>query len=715
MKVAHGLVLAAMLCVARVDAIDFSESSLASEDAGTLSTAEQVDVGAETSTLTDTADTPPVQSTGDTDASCSKEFELAPETTETVESPTSDSPEILEAPKILGAPETPETPETPTSDTPEVESPVPSDESCSKEFDIAGSDDCDQELEIANVDDCSQGMDIAGDDCDDGVDIAGADDCGEELDVAGDETTADVSTDSATTSTETTLDTTTPDASTPDISTLDTSETDTSTVDTSTDTSTPSTETETSSSGIPEEEPMNPGKSKKEAEPAEPLLPTFSDSPDTETETSVETPTTSSETETVPENPIDTSLDTANAPETESEYESLPSDGPVEEPMNPGKSKKEAEPAEPLLPTFSDSPDTATETSVETPINTFSETETVPENPIDTSLDTANTPETGSESESLPSDVSVEEPMNPGKSKKEAEPAEPLLPTFSDSPDAATETLVETPIDTSLETPSETLVDASAEVPAEETPADVSSDTSTVPVPEVLTAASRDGPVPPESTEESTIDTLTDTATTPDAETPTEEDCLDGLDIADTEDCSKELDIAGSDCEEELNIAGTDSCSQEFDIPDIPEIPAETPIDTFAESPTDDSCNEELDIAGPSDTPTDASCEDELDIAGNDDIAPLTLSPTASNTMSSSSTTADQSPEQVSAFSAGAVKFMSADDSVDTGTSLVVPIVAAAAVCAALAIVGMIYIKRRSHKSKKAAGGIFTVDKNSAL
>lgn len=246
------------------------------------------------------------------------------------------------------------------------------------------------------------------------------------------------------------------------------------------------------------------------------------------------------------------------------------------------------------------------------------------------------------------------------------------------------------PIDTSSETPSETPVDVSAGIPGKEMQTDVSSDTST----------------------------------TPEAETPTEEDCSEGLDIADAEDCSNELDIAGSDCEEELDIAGTDSCSQGFDIPDIPEIPADTPmempadtpIDTLAESPTDDSCNEEFDIAGSSDTPTDASCEDELDIAGGSgDIAPLTLSPTASTTMSSSSTTADQSPEQVSAFSAGAVSFKSADDTVDTGSPLVVPVVAAAAVCAALAIVGMIYIKRRSLKSKKAAGGIFTVDKNSAL
>lgn len=255
MKVAHGLVLAAMLSVARVHAIDFTASSLASEDAGKIQTAEKVDMGAETSTLTDTSDTPPDQSTGDTDASCSKDFELAPETSE--------------------IPETPETPKTPEApEIPDVEGLVPSDESCSKEFDVAGSDDCEQELDIADVEDCSQGLDIADEDCDDGLDIAGADDCSEGLDIAGDEATSDVSSE---TSAGATPDASTPDISTPDISIPETSTTDTdtsttdttdttdaSTIDTSTDTGTPPTETETPPD-VTEEEPVNPGKSKKGA------------------------------------------------------------------------------------------------------------------------------------------------------------------------------------------------------------------------------------------------------------------------------------------------------------------------------------------------------------------------------------------------------------------------------------------------------------------
>lgn len=97
----------------------------------------------------------------------------------------------------------------------------------------------------------------------------------------------------------------------------------------------------------------------------------------------------------------------------------------------------------------------------------------------------------------------------------------------------------------------------------------------------------------------------------------------------------------------------------------------------------------------------------------------LTLSPSAANTASSDSTTAsvsskgDPNTAKQTAFSVEAVKFQSADQ--PTKTTPVAPFVAAAAVCAAVAVVGAIYMKRRGKKSKKAKSDIFTIDKTSAL
>ena len=97
----------------------------------------------------------------------------------------------------------------------------------------------------------------------------------------------------------------------------------------------------------------------------------------------------------------------------------------------------------------------------------------------------------------------------------------------------------------------------------------------------------------------------------------------------------------------------------------------------------------------------------------------MTLSPSAVNTANSDSTTAsvsskgDPNTAKQTAFSVEAVKFQSADQL--TKTTPVASFVAAAAVCVALAVVGAIYMKRQSKKSKKAKSDIFTIDKISAL
>lgn len=57
------------------------------------------------------------------------------------------------------------------------------------------------------------------------------------------------------------------------------------------------------------------------------------------------------------------------------------------------------------------------------------------------------------------------------------------------------------------------------------------------------------------------------------------------------------------------------------------------------------------------------------------------------------------------------------DEDDDKKTDAKLPILASVGACAALAIVGTVYMKRRNNKktSKKDSSAIFTVDKNSAL
>ena len=218
-------------------------------------------------------------------------------------------------------------------------------------------------------------------------------------------------------------------------------------------------------------------------------------------------------------------------------------------------------------------------------------------------------------------------------------------------------------------------------------------------------------------------------------------DCSEELDIADS-DCSEELDIAGSDCNEELDIAGSD-CSEELDIAGLD---CSEDLDIAGSD-----CSEDLDIAGStgtdeqdlgsetlpdvgekeygtktgadltsssSDSPAFATGEEQEAPSGSGSV--LTLSPSADDalvpddTTATASTGGNEDTVEQNALSAEAVSFKSSDEP-NTASMSFTPFIAAGVACVALAIVGAVYMKRRSSRSKKAEGDIFTIDKNSAL